>query len=193
MLCEVCDGLELSADDFFVGKLDRGEFYDDFHNLGTVCNVRHRASECSLCRIALETVGLGEVTDLHNVENEFCQLYWQSDGFLTGDEEPKVRCLRVSVKSLPLSDHELHRICLLGVDALQGTQRLFFGRRVPDKIDVSHVQSWIRRYQKWHGDNCKSFVSRPNCSMPTGFRVLDTWDRCIVSEPPRECVYLALS
>lgn len=193
MLCEVCKGLNLSADDFIIGKRNRGEFYDDFHNLGAVCDVRHRASDCSLCRIALETVGLGELTDLYTIENECCQLYWQSDGFVTGDEEPKVRCLRVFVESLPLSDHEFHRICLLSDDAPQGAQRLFLGRRVPEKIEIKHITSWLRSCQRWHGDNCRISVSRPDCGMPTGFRVIDTWDRCIVSDPPRQCTYLALS
>ena len=193
MLCEGCKGLFVSANDFIVGKVNRGEFYDDFHNLSTVCSVRHRASDCSLCRIVLETVGLGELTDLYNIENECCQLYWQSDGFLTGDEEPKIQCLQVSVESLPLSDNEFHRICLLGVDAPRGALRLFPGRRVPDKIDINNVKNWIRTCQRWHGDNCRNSVSRSNCGMPTGFRVLDTWNRCIVSKHSRECTYLALS
>ena len=192
MLCEVCKGLDLSADDFIIGNSDRGTFYDDYHSLGTVCSVRRRASHCSLCRIALETINLSERSGRDNIENSDCELFWQSEGFLTGDEEPKVRFLKVFVKSWSLIP-EFHRICLLADDAPRGARRLFLGRKVPDRVAINHVKSWIRSCQRWHGDDCKSLVSRPNCDMPLGFRVLDTWDRCLVMEPPRECVYVALS
>ena len=192
MLCDVCDALNLSADDFIVGNIDRGDFYDDMHSLGTVHSVRHRTSDCSLCRIALETVGLGEPIGRDNVENDHCELYWQGEGFLIEDEGPKVRFLKVFVKSWPLSP-EYHRICLLGLDTPRGEQRLFFGRRVPERIAINQVKRWVRSCLRWHGDDCKNFVSRPNCGMPPGFRVIDTWDRCVVNEPPPECMYLALS
>lgn len=191
MLCEVCDGLNLSADDFIVGYSNRN--YDDFHNLGTVHSVRHRAAHCPLCRIILATVGLDEQTGLEKIENGACELYWQAEGLLIGDEGDKVRFLRVSLEQWPPSYPEFHRICLLGDDAPRGAQRLFLGRRVPDKIAIYRVKSWIRSCQRWHDDVCQSFVSRTDCGMPTGFRVIDTWDRCIVNKPLRECKYLALS
>ena len=191
MLCEVCDGLNMSADDLIVGNLNRD--YDDYHNLGTVCSVRHRATYCSLCRITFETVGLDEPTGLEKIENGSCELYWQAEGHLIGDEEPKARFLRISLESWRPSYPESHRICLLGDDAPYGARRLYLGRRVPDKIAINRVKSWIRSCQRWHGDDCQTFVSRTDRGMPPGFRVIDTWDRCIVNEPLRGCKYLALS
>ena len=191
MLCKVCDSLNLSADDFIIGNLNRD--YDDSHDIGTVCSVRHRATHCSLCRIALETVGLREPSGLENIENGSCELYWQAEGHLIGDEEPKVRFLRVSLASWPPSYPEFHRICLLDGDAPRGAQRLFLGRRVADKIVINRVKTWIRSCQRWHGNDCQNFVSRTDRGMPPGFRVIDTWDRCIINEPGRECKYLALS
>ena len=193
MLCEICDGLSLSANDFIVGNLDRDHFYDDYHNLGTVGSVRHRASSCSLCRIVLETVNLAEPTGQNIIENSACQLYWQGDGFQVGDQDPKTRFLRVTVDSPPQSKNEYHRICLLGSDVPWGAPKLFLGRKVPEKIDIGLVKIWIRICQHWHGDSCTALISRPECSMPPGFRVLDTWDTCIVSEPQCECMYIALS
>ena len=191
MLCKACDGLNLSVDDFFVGNSNRN--YDDYHNLGTVCSVRRRATHCSLCRIALETVGLSEPTGLETIENGTCELYWQAEGFLTGEEQPKVRFLKVSLKSWPPSYPEFHRICLLGDDAPLRAQRLFLGRRLPDKVPIDRVKNWIRSCLRWHGDECQTFVSRTDCGMPPGFRVIDTWDGCIINQPLRDYKYLALS
>ncbi|KAF2101845.1 HET-domain-containing protein [Rhizodiscina lignyota] len=182
-----------AVDDFIVGNIDRGTFYDEYYDLGTVCNVRQRASSCSLCRIALETVDLSEPTGRDDIENSNCQLHWQSEGFAAGEEEPKVRFLKVIVQSSSVSVPEFHRICLLGDDAPQGAQKLFLGRRVPDKISIHRIKSWIRSCQSFHDDNCNDIVNRPESEMPVRFRVLDVWNLCVVPEPPPDCRYLALS
>ena len=191
MLCKICNSLNLLADDFIFGSLKKD--YDDFHDLGTLYSVRHRATHCSLCRITLETVGLDEPTGLEKVENGSCKLYWQAEGHLIGHEEPKARFLRVSLESWPPSYPEFHRICLLGDDAPYGPQRLFLGRRVPDKIAISRLKNWIRSCETWHDDNCRNFVSGTDRGTPPTFRVIDVWDRCGVNQPLRACKYLALS
>ena len=183
--------MNLSVDDFIVGNSNRN--YDDSYNFGAVCSVRHRATHCSLCRITLETVGLSEPTGLEYIESGTCELYWQAEGFVMGDELPKVRFLRVSLRSCPPSYPEFHRICLVGDDAPRGAQRLFLGRRVPNKITIDRIKSWIRSCLRWHGDECQTFVNRTDCGMPPGFRVIDTWDNYIMNKPLREYKCLALS
>lgn len=193
MLCTVCDALGLSADDFIIGSLDRISFYDKYHDLGTVAAVRERAVCCSLCRITLETVGLGTTSSKSEVENTSCALFWQGEGFVQGDEEPQKRFLRVSVEEWPEDYPEFHRICLLVDDPHGRIDPLFLGRRIPDKINIKQVRKWIRSCERWHEVVCAGPVSILNHPFPTDFRVIDTWQLCVSNQGIGDLTYLALS
>ena len=91
MLYEICDSLNLLADDCIIDNLDRVTFYNDYHNLDSVYSVRHRSPDGSSCRIAFEAMGVGlvELIGQDGTENRNHQLYWQGDDFVIGDKEPK--------------------------------------------------------------------------------------------------------
>lgn len=193
MLCSVCDALRLSANDFVVGKLDRGSFYDEVSDIGTIAAVRGRAVYCSLCKIALETVGLGTANGRPEVENTPCALYWQGEGFVQGYEEPQRRFLRVYVKDWPEDYPEFHRICLVVNDTHRGNDSLFLGRTIPEKINIKRVRKWIRSCERWHEVVCAGSVSVMKHPFPSDFRVIDTWQLCVSNQRIDDISFLALS
>lgn len=193
MLCTVCDALELSVDDFMVGNLDRGSFYDEVNNLGTVAAIRERADCCALCKIALETVSLGTTSGRPEVENTRCELFWQEEGFVQGNEKPQKRFLRISLKEWPVNYPEFHRICLLVNDTRGGIDPLFLGRRIPEKINIKQVRKWINSCERWHEVVCAGSVSILNHPFPQNFRVIDTWQLCVSKQGIGDITYLALS
>ena len=193
MLCTFCDGLNLSPDDFIVGNSNRGTFYDEINDIGTVAAVRERAVYCSLCKITLETIGLSTTSGKPEVENTPCALYWQGEGFVQGHEEPQKRFLRVSIRDWPEDYPEFHRICLVVNDAHEKKDSLFLGRKIPKQVSIKQLRKWIRSCEKWHEAVCAGSVSILNHPFPPEFRVIDTWQLCVSNQRIGNLTYLALS
>lgn len=192
MLCNVCESLHISPGDFVIDPNEDNARFKPFHNLGSVDAVFERSGHCPLCRLVVEA--FGGLPDLL-VKNLDYELYWQSDGFVTGNQEPTVRCLRVLVRDAhKISNYcnEQGRIILLGDDTPNG-DGLFLGRRIPKKqIDIKRIKRWMNLCRLWHGDSCEQTFDEAEGRHPRTFRVIDTFDRCIVC-PPSPCKYLTLS
>jgi Heterokaryon incompatibility protein (HET) len=199
MLCEKCEALNLTPDDFTIDTDVDGDMprYDETYNIGTLSDIYQRSHTCSLCQLFLSATGVRHDT-LKHINDERKQaswrLYWKGDGIVYGKHEPQVRILMISVSRSMPNYNEFRQICLHGDDAQQTAEPLFFGRNIPNKINPMLVKKWLKSCQRWHGGNCnESSPSSDNGrQFPQQFRVIDAWQMCIV-KPPSNCAYFALS
>lgn len=191
MLCDICESLNLSADNFVIKSDDDTATFKQYHDLGSLQAIRKKSSQCALCRLVVEAVGVSQTLPGPQEKDILCQLYWQDDGFLWTVEAPTVRNLRISSRPWPPSFNEFNRLTILADDAPNG-QQLFFGRRIVEtSIDIKLVKKWMKLCQRWHGEDCQQ-LSTSNWEFPSNFRVVDAWTRCVV-DAPSTCKYLALS
>ncbi|MCJ1247930.1 hypothetical protein MMC30_005145 [Trapelia coarctata] len=192
MLCDICESLELSRDNFIIKPNDNTATFEQYHDLGPLQTIRKKSSHCTLCRLIVEAVGGSQPPPGQREKDIRCQLYWQDDGFICTEEEPIARSLRISAEPWPLSFNEFNRLTILADDVPDG-QQLFFGRGIMEtRIDVKLVKKWMKLCQRWHGEGCQQLSTTLSLEFPSNFRVLDTWARCVV-QAPSACRYLALS
>lgn len=192
MLCDICESLKLSPDNFVIKPNDDTATFEQYHDLGPLQTIRKKSRHCTLCRLVVEAVGGSQTPPGRREEDNRCQLYWQDDGKICTEEERINRSLRVSAELWPHPFNEFNRLTILADDVPDG-QQLFFGRRIAEKrIDVKLVKKWMKLCQRWHGENCQQLSTPLKWEFPSNFRVLDTWDRCVV-QAPSACRYLALS
>ncbi|RMZ89260.1 hypothetical protein DV736_g3502, partial [Chaetothyriales sp. CBS 134916] len=192
MLCSTCKSLDLSVEDFVIQASGDQDLFEHIHDLGSLQLIREKSSICALCRLIVDAVG-GSHAPFSQQDNDIrCQLYWQEDGFFWGENEPKVRCLRVSAQPWPPSFNEFNRLIALADDTpdLDG---LFLGRRIKETpISIKRIKQWMKLCQKWHGEDCEQLSTSLDWEFPSNFRVIDAWDRRIV-QAPQGCKFLALS
>jgi hypothetical protein len=192
MLCDICESLNLSCDDFVIQPEEDKTAFERTHDLGSLQLIREKSKDCPLCRLIVEAIGGPQQRSTERDHNTQCQLYWQEDGFLWGNDCPQVRCLRLSAQPWPPSFNEFNRLIPLA-DNIPNSNGLFFGRRIKEtSVDVKRIKQWMRLCQRWHGEDCEEPTASPHSSFPTNFRVIDAWNRCIVPAPPN-CKFLALS
>lgn len=192
MLCGICDHLEIVANDFIIKPEDDTSKFDESHDLGTLHEIRQRAHYCPSCCLFVEAIGASEHPSSQLEKNIQCQLYWMSEGFVSTEEGPTVRCLRLSAQPWPHAFNEFNRLTILAEDAPDG-HRLFFSRKIPsERLSVKLIKKWVKSCQRWHGEDCEEPLTKSVLEMPPNFRVIDTWARCVVQAPPH-CRYLTLS
>lgn len=189
MLCDICNSLNLSPENFIISPDDDKAAFEPYHDLGSLQAIRNKSSHCALCRLVIEAVGSSpgqQEKDTH------CQLHWLNDGSIWTTKDFQVRCLSIFPQPPASFPNLLNRLTILGEDVPDG-QQLFFGRRIAQKpINVKLVKKWMKLCQRWHGKDCQQLSTSLDWKFPSNFRVIDAWARCIVAAPSA-CKYLALS
>lgn len=192
MLCDTCKSLNLSPDSFVIKPDDDKAAFEQYHDIGSLHEIRKKSSHCALCRLVVQAVCSLQALPEKQEEDILCQLYWLDDGFLWSADDPIVRCLQVDTRPWQSSFNEYNRLTILADDVPDG-QQLFFGRRIAETpIDVKLIKKWMKLCQRWHGEDCEQLSTSSEWEFPSSFRVVDAWARCIVEAPPA-CKYLALS
>lgn len=153
MLCGICDRLKIVANDFIIKPEDDSSKFDESHDLGSLYEIRQRAHHCPGCRLFVEAIGVSEHPSSQLEKNIQCQLYWLSEGFVSTEEGPIIRCLRLSVQPWLYAFNGYNRLTILAEDVLDG-HRLFFGRKIPsERLGVKLIKKWVKSCQRWHGED----------------------------------------
>ena len=193
MLCDVCNALNLTPDNFIKSADDDPGVFGRYHDIGTLKFIKQKKSECALCRLVVEAVGGSQASPWPQGEDVVCRIFWQDDGFVWYPQEPQVRCLRISAQPWPPGFNELNRLMVLTNNELSSQERLFTGRRIKEShMDVKHVKKWVKCCTRWHGEFCDQITVSSSWVYPANFRLIDTWTRCVVPAPT-DCKYLVLS
>ncbi len=190
-LCAVCDSMNILPLRFIVRPDENGADYDTEYSLGLLNGIEQKRY-CPLCRLVVRACGERFRDNFQRDAKEItCEIGWQLDGFIYGEEQPRIRALKVYARPWPLSFNEQNRIVPLADNASSG---LFFGRRVKERqIDFRLLKKWVRWCQRWHDRGCERLIfESEEALVPPYFKVIDVRRQCVV-DTSLGSRYLALS